>query len=85
MSTIFIIAIDEYCASDGDDYGGLPNDDGAEDDNIDDDGDDGRDRATRTTITTRITQTMIRMMLTTRLQPMLTIMGIGTMIERIPR
>ena len=85
MITIFIINIDEYCACGGDDNGGLPNDDGAEYDNIDDDGDDGCDRTTKTKITTMITTTMMRMMTASMLQPMLATIVIETMIERSPR
>ena len=85
MITIFIITIDEDCACGGDANGGLPGDNGAEDDNLHDDGDNGRDRTTMTKAATRITTTMMRMITTSMLQPMLTTMVSETMIERSPR
>ena len=85
MITIFIITIDEECVCKGDDNCGIPKDDGAEDDNINDDGDYGRVRTTMTMSTTRITTTMMRMMMTIMLQPTLVTTVIEAMIERRPR
>ena len=82
---VFIVTVDEDCARYGDENGGLPNDDGAEDDAPNDDGDDGCDRTTMTNIKTRITTTMLGMSTTSVLKPMLTTMVIETMIERSPR
>jgi hypothetical protein len=81
---VFVITFGEGGASDGDGHGGRPNNDGAEDDNLDGDSADGCNRTTMAKITTRIGTRMMRTKTTTMLEPMPITMVIATVIGGSP-